>query len=192
MISLAVIDLDDVLGDFVGAVLEIHGWTREQLDAVRPIGTWDIITPMGMSTTNFWQPIKRAGPDWWESIKPFPWLQDLLGLVASVTDNWIIASTPQPFEECWTGKLRWVEKVFGKSFAYNRYVPVQHKRILAKKGVMLIDDKKENVRLFDRSDGTGVLFPSPNNNLYREAYDPVGYLVRNFIFKDQSNAPVLS
>jgi hypothetical protein len=66
---------------------------------------------------------------------------------------------------------------FGPDF--DRFALTPHKYLFAGPGVVLIDDKEENVNRFKIGPGgrptgaAGILFPRHNNSLYPFAVDPV-------------------
>lgn len=168
------LDMDEVLVDFVGGALQIHGWTVEQLDAVCPPGVWSIVEPMGLTPNQFWSPIQRVGSAFWLGLKPLPWADCLVAMISDLTDDWHIVSSPSSGGVgCYTGKTLWLKQYFGQTF--DRFVITPHKHILARSGVILIDDREETIDKFNLAGGCGVLFPSPRNRLHRYSDNLVDY-----------------
>lgn len=178
------LDLDEVLADFVGGALAVHGWTRERLETVWAPGTWSIVEPMGLSLEEFWAPINAAGESFWVGLTPLRWAHDLLRLITEITDDWFIVSSPSQCVGAYSGKARWVQQFLGDGF--DRLVITNHKHLLAKPGVILIDDREESVRKFIAVGGDGLTFPSRHNYLYQYANDPVSYL--SHLFKERHDA----
>lgn len=168
------LDMDEVLCDFVGGALRVHGWTRKQLEQVWPVGTWSIIEPMGLTHDAFWKRIDAGGARFWRGLDPLPWAHDLIDWVTNTTDDWHIVTTPGHSVDCYVGKVRWLKWFFGERF--DRFAITPHKHIFAAPHAILIDDKEETVRHFRRAGGRARLFPSRHNSLFEFANDPVGYL----------------
>jgi 5'(3')-deoxyribonucleotidase len=168
------VDLDEVLADFTKAALEIHGWTREQLDATRPRGVWDITSTLRLTTEEFWQPIHEAGEPFWTTIDLLPWATQLMDFIYEYGLDWYVITTPSEHLSSYTGKMKWLSRVFDSHI--NRCFINPNKHLLAKPGAILIDDKEENVRKFIAAGGDGIIFPSLGNSLHRLADDPVPYV----------------
>lgn len=181
------LDLDEVLADFVGGALRVHGWTRERLETVWRPGTWSIVEPMGLTPEAFWEPINAMGDAFWLGLQPLPWAIDVVRIVDSVVDNWYIITSPGHHVSGYTGKIRWLRRFFGMTF--ERFVITQHKTLLARAGTLLIDDREDTVKAFEAAGGQGLLFPSRHNTLYRWADDPAKYLsgVLRKMLREQSN-----
>lgn len=168
------LDLDEVLADFTGAALAVHGWTRERLEASRVPGTWDIDKPMGMTADEFWKPIHEMGESFWQTIHMLPWAREVLDLVDGL--DWYIVTSPSHCITSYVGKLRWLHEHLN-SVTDHRCLLTPHKYFLATyPGAVLIDDRESSVERFDYAGGVGILFPSPGNSLYEMANDPVPYL----------------
>lgn len=166
------VDLDEVLADFVGAALNLHGWTLEKLLEVKPKGQWDIVEPMGLTTEQFWHPIYEMGEAFWSGLKLHPWAMDLIAIVRGCTSDWYIVSSPSRSLAAYAGKIKWLKRIFGQHFT--RYVITNHKHLLAKEEVVLIDDSSANLLRFIAAGGSTILFPSPGNSL--EGTDPIEYV----------------
>jgi 5'(3')-deoxyribonucleotidase len=198
------LDMDDVLVDFVGGAAALWGLTTEDLLPYWDIGVWDVVPPLGralhardgthpngMGVPEFWAKI-GGHPGFWEDLRPLPWCDSLLTLVASFTDDWYIVSSPSRAPSSWSGKVRWLKDYFGEEF--NRIVLTRHKHLLAGPGVVLIDDRESNVLEFttDRdgrpTGGDGVVFPKYHNRNHAHRADPVRY-VRTVLEYIATNEP---
>jgi len=171
MITRILLDMDEVITDFTGGACRVHGWTRQELEAERSPGEWDITKPMGITQDEFWAPINAAGSDFWFGLQPLPWIYDVLHMMDSLTDKWFILSSPAWGSASYIGKVLWLKRFFGHKF--DRFCITPHKYLLAKEGALLIDDSPHNVETFRSAGGRALLFPSRGNDLYRWADDPV-------------------
>ena len=169
-----ILDMDEVMVDFVGGALRAHGWTRKRLYAAWPPGEWDMAAPMGLTLEEFWAPLTAAGENFWTGLEPHPWLPRLLALVEGLTKDWYIVSSPSQCSSCHAGKARWLKTRFGPHF--DRFAITPHKHLFANPDTLLIDDRDETVRRFTDYGGVGLVFPARHNRLHRLADDPVRYL----------------
>lgn len=178
------IDLDDVLVDFVGSACKAHGTTYEEVAKFWELGRWDIQVPLGkalgrtarLPDEEFWIPLNV--PNFWASLPEFHWTASLLETVFRRTDDWFIVSAPSRCDSSRHGKLEWFNRYFG--FASDRFIPTRYKEIFAKKGVVLIDDSTTNIDKFNAEGGKGILFPKLWNGNHVHAADPLTY-VRNYL-----------
>jgi hypothetical protein len=168
------IDLDEVLVDFTGGALAVHGWTRPQLEAARPPGLWSVPAAMGMPQSQFWNAIEAAGEDFWTELEYLPWAADLLRLLDGLDWRIVTSLPPKAKLSCYFGKLRWLDAHFNGQFS--RCHLLHDKHLLARFGTVLIDDNPENVERFRAEGGDGIVFPSRGNLFYEYANDPVAYL----------------
>ena len=169
------LDLDEVLADFVGGALAAHRWTRERLNTVWQPGQWSIVEPMGLTVQQFWAPINNAGEKFWIELQPTPWMQPLVHTIqAMVGEAWYIVTSPSSNRLSWSGKLQWIHDHFGSQF--DRVVFTAHKYLLANPQSILVDDRQETIERFMDYGGRGITFPSRHNYLHLYAVDPVGYV----------------
>jgi 5'(3')-deoxyribonucleotidase len=198
------LDMDDVLVDFVGGAAALWGLTTAELLPHWDLGVWDCVPPLGralharecthpdgMGMTEFWRRLD-ANPYFWDNLRPLPWCDSMLAVVASFTGDWYIVSSPSESPSSWSGKVRWLKNYFGEEF--NRFVLTRHKHLLAGPGVVLIDDRESNVLEFttDRdgrpTGGEGVVFPKYHNRNHPYSGDPVRY-VRTVLENIATNEP---
>jgi len=182
------VDIDEVLADFTTPAVEIHRWTRNQLERERSPGQWSIEKTMGLSTNEFWEPINALGTRFWIDIKPLPWFEELLAVLEGLNDQteseWFLLSSPSVSPSAHLGKCIWIRNYFGTQF--DRFFITPYKELFAQADRILIDDSEENLFKFERHGGKGVLFPSRGNAMFHEAANPIPYV------KEQLNALVLS
>lgn len=176
------LDLDEVLADFVGGAAKVWGTTKEELEKVWVLGTWHmdpaLATVLGKTVAEmedeFWGPID-GHPEFWSELEPLPWSGELIDLVSSLTDDWFIVSSPRNLECCRLGKERWIKRVFGKAF--DRFHLTPYKHTLAMRDTVLIDDSDDNVKVFRANFGAyGIVFPKINNSLHAQRNDPMKHV----------------
>lgn len=186
-----ILDLDDVLADFVGGVCNLYGVSREELDEVRE--EWEIVPALNelrrdddpvVSKTNFWRRI-NAEKCFWFNLCHLPWCQDLVSIVKTITNDWHIVTAPSYDVSCYTGKVNWLKDMFGKTFKNFAITP--HKEIFAQPGVILIDDRPTTVEKFRQHGGQAILFPSSGNDLFAFKDNPLPY-IKNSLNKEIDNA----
>lgn len=168
------LDLDEVLVDFVGAAAKIHGWTLERLYTLWEIGIWDMAAGMRMSPVDFWTPINDAGAAFWENLEETPWADELIGLVKSHSSSWAIASTPSYHQSSYIGKTNWLQRKFGPDFI--DFHLTHAKGDFADADTILIDDREKTVNVFRAFGGQAILFPARHNRHHALAADPMPYV----------------
>ena len=180
-----ILDLDDVLCDFEGAACRLHGVDPKAMQEVRT--GWDMVpffqqvTGKHMDQAGFWAPIDRAGETFWATLEAHEWMDELIHLVKSITDDWHIVSSPSLCPSSYSGKVKWLKRHLGRSFTNFALTP--HKHIFSQEGVLLIDDREENVTRFiwavegvESLGGDGLVFPSSGNSLRALRGDPVSHI----------------
>lgn len=174
------VDMDEVLCDFVEEACRMHGVSREQMERNRPEGHWSIQGAIGtvlereLSEPEFWRPITMAGEAFWATLGPLPWLAQLTRIVREASTDWHIITAPGECRTSYNGKVRWLKEKFGATFTQFAITP--HKEIFAQPGVVLIDDREENIERFKAAGGSGILFPTKGNGLHGQAADPIPYV----------------
>ena len=165
------VDMDGVLVDFVTAALRLH----DRLEVLEdwPAGEWDMPEAMGISSPEFWGSISEAGADFWASLEPYPWCDELLELVQS-TGPWCILTSPSGDPFCAAGKITWLQKRWGRGF--RDFLIGPPKWICARPDQLLIDDNDTNIDNFRDRGGHGILFPQPWNRNHGLVEDRMGYL----------------
>lgn len=165
------VDMDEVLCDFISGACRIHGTTKDRLhEEVRP-GTWDISGPLGtiigrrLHPDAFWSPIHLAGEGFWTSLQPLPEAIHIVDLLTDLVGvDWYVVSAPSRCHSSHTGKIKWLRNWLGAEF--DRFVLTPHKYLFAKENVILIDDRDENVEKFRAAGGVGIVYPTIGNSLH--------------------------
>lgn len=189
-ISRILVDMDEVLSDFVGAAAEVHGVDRFKLEALRRENGWGMELPLSrllgrdIGLNEFWEPIHQVSYQFWTGLRPLPWMNEILDLVKHHTDDWYIVSAPSKRSDSVSGKIDWLRKYLGGD--WDRLVPTKHKHLLANPTTLLIDDREENIEKFVLAGGEGIVFPSHGNKFHSLANNPVPYVAS--ILKEKFNA----
>ncbi len=165
------VDMDGVLVDFVTAALRLHD--RLEVLAAWPSGEWDVSAVMGISGSEFWRPIEEAGADFWASLEPYPWCDDLFELVESI-GPWCILTSRSGDPFCAAGKITWLQRRFGPGF--RNFLIGPPKWVCARSDQLLIDDNDTNVERFRARGGRAILFPRPWNRNHELSGDPMSHL----------------
>lgn len=188
------IDMDEVLCDFTGGACRLWGITREQLDAQRQPGDWCIVSALSkaiheidprwasvpldtrpqLSLQHFWTAIQEKGEAFWTELDELHWMAAVIAAVEDATDDWHIVSTPSHCPSSYSGKAKWLKKVFGSEF--DRFALTPYKEIFAGPNVYLIDDREYNCEKFNIAGGHAILFPSYGNSLHAFSDNPVEYV----------------
>jgi len=147
------VDLDGVLCNFNERVLQV--FNKPDYEVTK----WSFFKDWGLTTQEFWQKIDET-PGFWENLKPYPWMNELLDFIENRA-NFFLVSSPSWNASSYSGKRKWVQKYFGKEF--NRLTITNHKELLAKKNAVLLDDSDSNCKKFLEAGGIPLLFPQPWN-----------------------------
>ena len=180
------IDMDEVLTDFVGGAAELWGLARGQVQAHWEAGKWDMVPPLSkalgrpspMSNNEFWDRLKTCpstgSEPFWTGLRPLPWIEEVVALARRYAEEWRVCTSPSLCPGSYSGKVRWLQNYFGKGF--NSIIPTSDKDWLARPGTLLLDDREETVRRFREAGGEAILFPAWHSSLYRFRDDPVRYV----------------
>lgn len=183
------LDLDEVLADFVGGACALWGAPIQAVRDQWVPGTWGLVEPLSavlttrgrkspLSGEEFWRRLD-GNVDFWAELEHLPWMDDVLTLVKEYTEDWHIVTSPSWCDSSITGKVRWVKRHLGKKFT--RILPTPHKYVCAMPGVVLVDDRESNVADFTVWKGKptgadGILFPRLHNRNHPLEADPAKYL----------------
>lgn len=179
-ISLILCDLDEVLVDFVGGACRVHGVDRGKLEELRHEMGWGMEAPLSkllgrpITLSQFWKPIKELGEGFWLGLESLPWKYELMDCIKSLDVEWLIVTSPSLDPLSYSGKVKYMRRMFGPTFG--RFVVTPYKHLMADRGVLLIDDRPENVEKFIEHGGEGLIFPSHGNQFYPWANDPVPFI----------------
>lgn len=176
------LDLDEVLVDFVGSACRVHGVDRDEVNAYRvEWRCWDLVKAISslpgreISMSQFWEPIHKLGEQFWLELKELPWAREMFDLVTQIIDvDCFIVTSPSLETSSYSAKVKYMRRMFGPTF--DNFVVTSHKYLMAREGVLLIDDRPENVEKFIRYGGDGILFPSHGNKFHEFATNPVPYV----------------
>lgn len=177
-----IVDMDELLVDFVGGAAKIHGVTVQKVWDNWPIGSWDMSKAVGlakgmehaMTMDQFWHPI-NCNATFWERLKEHSWARDLMSLVYTYSkdsNNWRIVSAPARCESSHVGKIRWLRRFFMDP-TFDKFALTPHKFDYARADSVLIDDRESNCEEFIRHGGNAILFPAYNNRRYAERHTPM-------------------
>jgi 5'(3')-deoxyribonucleotidase len=168
------VDLDEVIADFVGAALRLHGWELEEFLRLHTLGEWGMAPTMGISNNQFWRPINLMGERFWKNLDTLPWAHNVVDTLKELEVEWYVVTTPSNDPGSYSGKVHWIQGFFGSNF--DNFFLTKHKSKLANPDSVLIDDKPGNVSSFTEAGGQGILFPTWGNCLHELRADPVSYV----------------
>ena len=152
------IDMDGVVADFNGRVLELAG----TLGVKGQPGIYEVA---GISDERMWE-IVNADPDFWPGLNLYPWAFKLVDGVAQMVGrkNTYFFTSPCRDPNSTSGKTRWIYKHFPK---YKRQLFIgAHKWQCASHRTILIDDKDTMVTKFHEYGGRALTFPQRWNALH--------------------------
>jgi len=160
------IDVDGVLGDWVGRVMEWYNLDITHDDLTH----WDAILKHTPCTTEFELFEKINYPYFWEHIRLInPWLINLL-------DHYNPCILTNPWEGTATWRQNWIQFNLPRVYNAKRYLIGPAKEYVAHKDSYLIDDCERNIECFNKGGGNGILFPQPWNR-NRDIKDKVDYVL---------------
>lgn len=156
------VDIDGVLADFVSALCEAHNrvdpYCSQQNDGIYDTGKIWKITP-----EELWAP--TLGAEFWASMKPMPYLPELLNIIKQAMGGWedvCLLSSPTWDPACALGKLQWIQQHMPKEL-YRQYLLGPAKRFCASDDAVLLDDYGYNCDKFEEAGGRAILWPQPWN-----------------------------
>lgn len=172
------LDMDGVLADFVGGYCKLTGRDREELEErwlTEHPGEWMLPKVLGCSLEEFWEPINKAGEEFWTGLEPTRHFWDIIDAVEiCYSGDWFILSSPSRCHSSHSGKVKWLKNMFGSSF--DRFMLTPHKELLAGPDRILIDDSDRNCDLFEAKGGRAYVFPTVGNSQFMNSNYPVSHL----------------
>ena len=148
------LDLDGVLGDFVGATAKLLNFDP------RVVTCWDYYPKIGTTESAFWKSIQAQGSQFWEDIAPYPWYA-MLHRTCKRTAQAVVLTSPIDDPACHFGKASWLKRhLFLKP---GDYLIGAAKEFCATPRTVLIDDSDKNCATFIEHGGRAILFPRPWN-----------------------------
>lgn len=161
MIERIFLDMDGVITDFVSTALQLHN--AESAAENWPPGEWYVHKVLGLSRQQFWDRVDEAGEDRWANLEPYPWMSDLLSLLAEFAPVTILSS-PSLNPGSAAGKMRWLDKHLGGGRPFRDFIFTSQKHLLASPHRVLVDDSDKNVKAFGDHFGQAIVFPQQWNS----------------------------
>lgn len=174
------LDMDEVLTDFIGGACKLFGVSKWDLEQVWTPGQWDIVPYLEqllgkpLDTEAFWEAIHRQGAGFWTSLEETAWCQSLVDEIGNFTHDWHIVTSPSHCPSSYAGKVEWIKRRFGRTF--DRFAITPHKYIFARPDVLLIDDRASTIDKFRADGGRGIVFPAHHNWLFRLKDTPLEWV----------------
>ena len=180
-------DMDGVLSDFVGGVLNLYSASANISDVRR-----DMWVDLGFSSeSEFWRSLSILGGfPFWAGLKRLADGVDLLNRVESYINTYSydysntrisILSTPAKTYGCCDGKQDWITR--NLPYYEGRLFLGEDKSVHAGPDAILIDDKDENIEKFEFAGGYRLLIPRPWNS-HRNECDSEGNFDVDRVFND--------
>lgn len=184
-ITRILLDMDELLSDFVGGACGLYGKTKEDVYRYWTPGRWEMDEPLSRATgepvtiDSFWRKIDET-PGFWHYLPELPWMMELIHVVEVFETKydlkrWNVVTSPGKDPGCYLGKATWLKKKFGRDF--DRFAITPHKELFAQPGVILIDDRESNIENFIKNGGQGILSPAHHNRLHEKKSNPVRFIV---------------
>ena len=161
-INTVFLDLDNTLVDFNGAVYNLFGLSRKQVE--EPTEWHGIHKSLSealrreVTEAELWARVADAGEDWWANLKWLPGAAPLVRELQCLEYEIFVCSSTGWIPSSATGKLRWVARNIGCETFLCR-----HKHMLAAPDRLLIDDAPHQVESFRKAGGHAIYFPQPWN-----------------------------
>jgi len=148
------LDVDGVLADFSGAVINLLGLGITNDD----ITHWDFLLEYaGMSSDRFWS---HFDDNFWANlVKKTPECDEIVKLLEEYRP--CLLTSPAFIGA--GGKQEWIRKNLPSFFYDGRYLIGPAKEYLAHKNAILIDDSDSNIGNWEEGGGIGILVPKPWN-----------------------------
>lgn len=151
------VDMDGVIVDFPAGVAEKFGVTIN--DEMLTLGD-NMYEYFGITQEEFWATI-GDDPDWWADLPSYPWTDRLIEVCQLLGEFYIATSPPKMSPPCaacaGTGKMEWLRRRFGWDFR-NFFIGA-HKYMLAAPGRVIIEDKSDRCKDFEKMGGHSILMP---------------------------------
>ena len=136
----------------------------------------NVCDALGITKTDMWKEVKKAGAKWWANLKPQPWAKHLYQELSRI-DEVVILTSPSHLAAAAAGKTMWLKDFFG--FNFKDYILTSRKELLAKPGDVLIDDHDYNTAAFTQAGGIGVIFPRMWNSAAKDSKYAVEIVLDN-------------
>lgn len=164
------LDVDGVLCNFVEKLCDFYG-----IDCEDAMQNWEPLEEYELHKTEHFkakniteEKIKNdllSMPfGWWRSMNTYPHFSDILILVDDYFKNWLFATSPIMTGECLSGRLGWLNWIYGGDLDETKVMIGHSKFLMANKNTLLIDDSEKNVKKFISMGGQAILYPRPWNS----------------------------
>jgi 5'(3')-deoxyribonucleotidase len=144
------VDMDGVIADIVPAWLSYRGLRMPER---WPDGNYNLAEIFNIPPALVW---RGCDEDWWENLPKTPDADRIIDIVErrfALREIYIV-SKPVVNDGA-TGKLRWLQRHYPRFLG--RYLLTPCREVLANAEAVLIDDSSENIDLFNRCGGRGLL-----------------------------------
>ena len=173
------LDVDGILADFIRGTCKLYGWDHAALMADWPRDDpWDYYKRYRMTMGDFYGGIERAGAAFWEWLEQYPHARRFYDFCRGQCPT-TFCTTPSPCPEGLAGKYRWLRR-FTDRRELRDVVFTFDKAMLARPGVLLVDDSDANVARYRAAGGDAVLWPALWNARHAES-DKAERIVREEI-----------
>ena len=105
-----------------------------------------------------WRLIDKAGEEFWENMEILTWAQRLYKELNERTKDFCFLTSPSKNPVCTSGKIRWLQKHFGKDF--KDFLIGRNKHLCAGPNALLIDDNEKKCKKFEEFGGNIFLWPN--------------------------------
>lgn len=198
---LILLDMDEVLADFVGGACTFYGSSYQSVLPYWEEGKWDLVPPLNaalraagrefagpdgaeapaLTEEAFWRGLDER-EDFWLGLAEKPWFHQLIRETRAKTDEWFIVTSPSYCPACYSGKFKWLAERLGAKEARTRLIPTPAKYLFARRGAVLVDDSDANCRRFvldpdgKPTGGHAVTFPTHHNHMSKYRDDPFPFV----------------
>jgi len=172
VIEVILLDMDDVMADFVPSAARLFGKDPEEVMARWRPGHYDIEEALGITTENLWGAIDSAGEEYWATMPETPWARRLYAELQGRAPV-VFLSSPSRHPSSLSGKIRWLQAFTGNP-QFREFLLGPRKDLCANPRALLIDDDERNIKAFWEKGGNAILFPRKWNSEY-EIIDPCDF-----------------
>lgn len=167
------LDLDGVLVNFVLGATKIFQVGYNELISRWEPGSYEMEKALGVSKKKFFNTLEEHGEEFWANLPIFPYALELYEHCESLGDVTIL-SAPTLDPSSASGKIRWLQRLFGRNF--RDYILTGKKEKCANANSILIDDFSFNTEKFIERGGKAILFPTWFNSRHHLSKDPVNVI----------------
>ena len=162
------IDMDGVLTDFVSHFVKTFNF---HLPPQWPKGEFSLAKIVGIEEDALWSRIAEVSPGYWANMPSTDFCDELLDIVRRSRIPFTISTSPS--NDAWSasGKLLWIQRMFGRNF--RNFMIGPHKHLMASADVALIDDYDKNLAAFEAHGGIAIPVPQVWNSYEG---DPLAYV----------------